>query len=210
MQTNLKLERFLVIGAGRVINERSGSAEHRSNRCRADSVPVFAGYRTVIASCTHKCLRARATSARQALDAARAARERLGWRAILTKPRDLSLHVVPQVSRSSRDPCPRVTFQQGAGFRLEIPNENDVAPWTVRNSWEKSFARLSLLVPMEMREREKKKEETHTVNRIEGESYTQRRRSFVFFLSIILGKLWNFEEVLAVSLRLSILFILFN
>lgn len=120
VETDLELERVLVVRTGGVINERPCSTEHRSDRRRADGVPVLAGYRAVIASRSDQCLRARAASTRQALDAARAAREGFRGRAILAQPRDLSLHVVPQIPRSARDSRPGVALQQSAGLWLEI------------------------------------------------------------------------------------------
>lgn len=119
-RTDLELQRVLVVRTGGVIHERPRSTEDRSDRRRADCVPVLAGYRAVIASRAYQCLRARAASARQALDAARAAREGFRGRAILAQPRDLSLHVVPQIPRPARDSRPGVALQQSAGLRLEI------------------------------------------------------------------------------------------
>jgi len=119
-RTNLELERFLVIGAGGVVHQCPRPTQNRSDGRRTDGVPVLAGYRAVIASCAYQCLRAGAASARQALHAAGAAREGLRGRAILPKPRDLALHVVPQIPRPTRDTRSGVALQQGAGFRLEI------------------------------------------------------------------------------------------
>lgn len=74
----------------------------------------------MIASCAYQGLRARTATARQALNATRAARERLRGCAILAQPRDLSLHVVPQIPRATCDTRPGVALEQGAGLRLEI------------------------------------------------------------------------------------------
>lgn len=118
--TNLELECFFIVRARRIINQSPSSAQHGSDGCRAGSIPLFARYRTVIASCADKCLRARTASARQALDAARATWKCLRRSPILAEPRNLSLDVMPQVSRSSRDRCPSVALEQSASFRLEI------------------------------------------------------------------------------------------